>query len=43
MVLSGQVAAETRVRGKTFEVVDYTMLHDKFGTYMRIGEPFVLR
>ena len=26
-----------------FEVVDWQMLHDKEGTYMKIGEPFVLR
>ena len=27
----------------TFEVVDWQMLHDGEGTYMKIGEPFVLR
>ncbi|KAJ3530868.1 hypothetical protein NMY22_g8399 [Coprinellus aureogranulatus] len=31
-----------RKRGRTFEVVDFGMLHDDEGTYMRVGEPFVL-
>ena len=32
-----------RKEGKTFEVVDFGMVHDDGGTYMRVGEPFVWR
>ncbi|KAJ3524013.1 hypothetical protein NMY22_g11187 [Coprinellus aureogranulatus] len=29
------------LKGPSFEVIDWTMLHDGEGTYMKIGEPFV--
>ena len=31
------------VRGPTYEVVDWQMIHDDQGTYMHVGEPFILR
>ncbi|TEB28821.1 hypothetical protein FA13DRAFT_1711525 [Coprinellus micaceus] len=31
------------VKGPSFEALDWEMLHDKEGTYMNIGEPFVWR
>lgn len=32
-----------QTRGKAFEVVDFSMIHDDSGTYMRVGEPFIWR
>ncbi|KAJ3549399.1 hypothetical protein NMY22_g898 [Coprinellus aureogranulatus] len=28
-------------RGRTFEVVDFSMVHDEEGSYMRVGKPFI--
>ena len=32
-----------RVKGPSFEALDWGMLHDKEGSYMKISEPFVWR
>lgn len=42
-VLLDAMVPSMPVRGPPFEVVDFSMVHDDSGTYMRVGEPFVWR